>query len=146
MRQTSSQLASKKKWRKNNPEKAREMSRRHQRTHLANLRKKIYNHYGRMCACCGQSEEFFLTIGHKDGSGAKHRHQLLTAQGRKSTANLRAGATMAVYRDIIRRGFPEFIQIECMNCNLGAARNGGVCPHKTAKITSDEHPTPTHES
>jgi hypothetical protein len=47
---------------------------------------------------------------------------------------------MRVWRDIIRTGFPDTIRIECMNCNTGAYRNGGVCPHENAKIKSDELP------
>ena len=137
MKQTQAQLNSKKKWRKTHPENATELSRRSAQRYYDNLRKKIYDHYGRVCACCGETEETFLTIGHIGGWGAQHRKQLKCGRG---------GGTMHLWRDIIRKGFPRDIQIECANCNFGASRNGGVCKHKTATLKSDEHTTPTHES
>jgi hypothetical protein len=137
MKQTSAQLKSKKKWRRTHPKQAAALSRRSQRVYYEKLKKKIYDHYGRMCACCGETEPFFLTIGHVNGDGAAHRAALGFTRG---------GGSMAVYRDIVRRAYPDSFRVECDNCNVGAHLNGGVCPHKTAKIASDEHPTPTHES
>jgi hypothetical protein len=145
MKQTFEQLESKKKWRRNNPDKAKELARRSQRVHLAKMKNTIYDHYGRVCACCGENQILFLTIGHADGSGAEHRRQLLENQGRANSANLRAGATMAVYRDIIKRGFPDNIRIECMNCNCGAFRNGGVCPHVTMGLAKEQPGRPAEK-
>jgi hypothetical protein len=108
-----------------------------QRKRRARLKAEVFNHYGRICACCGEREDLFLTLGHVNGDGAQHRRSL--GMGRSGS-----GATL--WLDTIRRGFPKDLRVECYNCNCGAFRNGGVCPHKTAKITSDEHPTPTHES
>lgn len=39
------------------------------------------------------------------------------------------------YRHLKKQGFPREpdgfkIEVQCWNCNLGAAVNGGVCPHK----------------
>ena len=120
MKQTLAQLESKKKWRRNNPVKANELSLRSQKKYQAKLKKMIYDHYGRVCACCGETEEFFLTIGHVGSWGAKHRQELYSGRG---------GNTIAVWRDIVRLGFPDNIRIECDNCNFGAHLNGGVCPH-----------------
>ena len=129
MKQTPNQLENKKKWRRTHPEKTRELARRSQQKHLEKLKKAIYDHYGRLCACCGETIELFLTIGHVGGWGAAHRKQLLDERGRENNVVSRGGATMMVYRDIIKRGFPDSVRIECMSCNMGAARNGGICPH-----------------
>ena len=120
MKQTLAQLESKKKWRRTHPEKTTELSRRSQRVYYEKLKKKIYDHYGRACACCGESEVLFLTIGHIGSWGAKHR---------KALGYTRGGGSMAVYRDIIKLGYPDTIQVECNNCNVGSHLNGGVCPH-----------------
>jgi hypothetical protein len=84
------------------------------------LKDQIYDHYGRECACCGENEEMFLTIGHINGDGAAHRR--------------RARGAIRMYLDIVRRGFPDDIRIECHNCNCGSFRNGGICPHQSAKL------------
>jgi hypothetical protein len=103
------------KWRKNNPEK--------RRAHVgpeyrAKVKAKVFARYGSVCACCGTTEKAFLTLGHVDGKGAAHR---------KSLGNSSGG--IAVWLDVIKRGFPDDFRIECYNCNCGAFRNGGVCPH-----------------
>lgn len=98
-----------------------------QRVRRAWLKKLVFDHYGRICACCGETEEIFLTIGHINGDGAEHRKRV--------SKSARSG-NAAVYLDLIRRGFPDDIRIECYNCNCGAFRNGGVCPHVRAKLTS----------
>jgi hypothetical protein len=36
-----------------------------------------------------------------------------------------------LYRQIIKDGFPDDIQVLCFNCKLGRKGNGGICPHKT---------------
>lgn len=46
------------------------------------------------------------------------------------------GGTASLYVDIIRRGFPDDFRVECYNCNCGAFRNGGVCPHVRAKLVT----------
>ena len=120
MKQTPNQLESKRKWRRNHPEHLRAMDCAQKKTQTVVLRDKIYGHYGRQCACCGETEKFFLTIGHIGGWGGQHRKQVHKGRG---------GNTLAVMRDIIRRGYPDNIQIECANCNFGSFRNGGVCPH-----------------
>jgi hypothetical protein len=107
-----------------NPEKEKERVRQYrlrngdavrERQRIAQrlMKQKCFDHYGRECECCGQTEEAFLTLGHVNGDGASHRR----AKGEN------------LYRDLIRRGFPDDIRAECYNCNCGAFRNGGVCPH-----------------
>lgn len=71
---------------------------------------RIFEGYGGRCSCCGEARWAFLTIDHVDGQNG-----------------LRGAA---LYRDIIRRGFPGDYRILCWNCNAGRERNGGVCPHE----------------
>src|SRR5271166_4978915 len=103
----------KKKWRASHPEQRKASYRRTAKRHQDKLKKQIYDHYGFACACCGETEEFFLTIGHIGGWGAAHRKAL----GAKTPG----GKTLCVWRDIVKRGFPDDIRIECANCNFGAA-------------------------
>src|SRR5271166_5331728 len=120
MKQTPNQLENKKKWRRTHPEHRKAIDRAQKKKHIVKLKSKVYDHYGHRCACCGETEELFLTIGHIGGWGGQHRKQVHKGRG---------GNTVAVLRDIIHRGYPDNIQIECANCNFGAFRNGGVCPH-----------------
>lgn len=94
-----------------------------QRFRRARLKAKVFDHYGRMCACCGETEEAFLTLGHVNGDGAAHRKSLNSKSGGPS-----------VYLDVIRRGFPKDFRVECYNCNCGSFRNGGVCPHERDRL------------
>lgn len=79
------------------------------------IAKEVFEHYGKTCVCCGESEFLFLTIDHVNGGGTKHRKEV--GQGTK------------FYRWLRREGYPDGYQVLCMNCNLGRHRNGGVCPH-----------------
>lgn len=76
---------------------------------------QVFDHYGRVCLCCGESNGKFLTIDHINNDGKTHRKQ--------------PGATnMPAW--LVRNGFPEnLVQVLCWNCNLGKRVNGGVCPH-----------------
>ncbi|HEC64216.1 MAG TPA: hypothetical protein ENI23_02860 [bacterium] len=81
------------------------------------LRKEIIDHYGGKCACCGETVLVFLTVDHINNDGAKHRKEI--------------GDGHVIYRWIKRNNFPiDMFQILCYNCNVGRARNNGVCPHK----------------
>lgn len=85
----------------------------------AKLRDAIYEHYGNVCACCGETNPLFLSIDHVNGGGRGHRKSLGPKAG-----------THAMLYDIKKRGFPPDFQLLCFNCNCGRARNGGICPHK----------------
>lgn len=79
-----------------------------------NNRQIILDALGRICVCCGETEEGFLTVEHKLRDGAKHR--------------LKFGKE--IYRAIIREGIPkERYEILCMNCNWASGRLG-ICPHR----------------
>lgn len=89
----------------------------------AQLRETVIAHYGGRCVCCGETHIEFLTLDHVNGDGAKMRREV-----HGSTAP-------RFYLWVIRNGYPETIQVLCMNCNWGRARNGGVCPHKEGSTT-----------
>lgn len=99
-----------------------------QRTRRAKLKAQVFAHYGALCACCGETEDVFLTLDHVNDDGAAHRKGLSNGHGRSG------GATARIWLDIIRRGFPPDFQILCYNCNCGRFRNGGICPHQRDKL------------
>jgi hypothetical protein len=74
----------------------------------------ILDHYGHVCACCGEATEGFLTIDHIENDGSVHR----------------AVIRQSLYPWLLKHNFPDGFQTLCYNCNCGKARNGGVCPHK----------------
>ena len=82
-------------------------------------RKKIvFDYYGNICACCGETGKSFLTIDHVNNDGFKERHP---GGSRVSGCNL--------YYRIIKANFPDTYQILCMNCNHSKRINKGICEH-----------------
>lgn len=73
---------------------------------------------GYKCVCCGESNKRFLTIDHINNDGHIHRKEI----------NSRGG--VGIYNWLKREGFPPGFQVLCYNCNMGKARNKGICPHK----------------
>lgn len=94
---------------------SKEPAQRYKSAEKKQFMKMIFAHYGDKCACCNEIERKFLTIDHVNSDGAEHRKEVGTAE---------------IARWLVRNDFPEGFQILCYNCNLGRARNGGVCPHK----------------
>jgi hypothetical protein len=108
-----------------NPERSREYSRRYRAAHpeyaerqreqqskrRSRQREAVFDHYGRVCACCGTAEN--LTIDHPDGDGADHRIELWGSQ--------RGGGT-AMYLWLAAQGFPDGYQVLCMRCNQSKGR------------------------
>jgi hypothetical protein len=78
-------------------------------------REAVLDHYGRECACCGESEPMFLTVDHVNNDGNEHRREVVPSQ---------------LTTWIVKNNFPPGFQILCWNCNCGKHRNGGVCPHQ----------------
>lgn len=106
-------------WRAENYERALQAQRD------ANRKLKIaaYNAYGGFkCACCGETEEAFLSLDHINNDGAEHRR---VVDRRK------------IYKWMAQGCYPPGFQVLCMNCNFGKARNGGVCPHQTSRRFND---------
>jgi|SRR3990170_2753454 len=83
------------------------------RERMRRFRDMCFDHYGRQCACCGETELLFLTFDHINGGGRRH--------------SLKVGY---IPRWLVSQGFPDGFQVLCMNCNLGRSINGGVCPHQ----------------
>lgn len=79
---------------------------------------KVFEHYGMICCCCGEDEELFLTIDHKNNDGNLERWK----SGKRITGK-------SLYTRIANSGFPDTYQILCMNCNFGKRMNRGICPH-----------------
>lgn len=77
---------------------------------------KVLDHYGAECNCCGQIQKLFLTVDWINND----RYAAPPGQG-----------DFKLYRQIIKDGFPDDIQVLCFNCKLGRQENGGICPHKT---------------
>lgn len=90
----------------------------------ATVRQKTFDHYGWVCACCGESNSGFLTIDHIQGGGNKHRKEI----GR--------GGGNWFYAWLIRENYPDGYQTLCYNCNCGKAHNSGVCPHERDRLTT----------
>jgi len=101
-------------WRKNNPEKANERTRRHRHK----VKRQVIEAYGARCACCGLDDYPFLSIDHINNDGASHRRKL----------GLHAGK---IYPWLKKHGYPDGFQVLCFNCNLAKAHHGGECPHQT---------------
>lgn len=81
------------------------------------LKRDIFNHYGKRCVCCGESDERFLTIDHINNDGAEHRRR--TGGGGEYT-----------FIWLRKNGFPAGFQTLCWNCNCAKGHsNDGVCPH-----------------
>jgi hypothetical protein len=83
-----------------NPEKFRQRARDERRTY----KEAVFDYYGRVCACCGESNEIFLTVDHVNGDGASHRRAL--------------GNRMTLYRWLCKNRMPEGFQTLCRNCNF----------------------------
>ncbi|KKL61610.1 hypothetical protein LCGC14_2193580 [marine sediment metagenome] len=86
------------------------------RKYYRKLRQDVLTAYGRICVCCGELHEEFLTMDHINGGGRKERKKY---SGGGFYASLRS------------RGFPkDDYRLLCMNCNLSFGRYG-YCPHKS---------------
>lgn len=80
------------------------------------LRLEFLAEYGGKCQCCGEANEVFLTLEHKNRDGKAHRK----AQGNSPSSLL---------ADLKRRGWPkDAYEILCFNCNR-AMWALGECPH-----------------
>jgi len=95
---------------------------------MLTLRTQFYDMYGLkkeghehgVCSClgCGTDLVDFGTISHIDGSGAQHRE-------------FTNGSALKIIKEALAIYNPARFAAECYNCNLAAAKNDGVCPHKS---------------
>ncbi len=94
------------------------------RKYRSKVRDALFDIYGgRICSCCGETEDKFLSFDHVQEDGAEHRRLL----GREGASN---GTLTSLYRDLRKAGFPPVLQVLCHNCNMGKHLNGGTCPHE----------------
>ena len=91
----------------------------------ANNRKKMrraaLDAYGGKCACCGETQDEFLSIDHINNDGAEHRKQL-------SKRSVRGGGGSLMHQWLKNEKYPEGFQVLCFNCNM-AKGFYGQCPH-----------------
>lgn len=90
------------------------------------LKLKVFEHYEKACACCGEHRPQFLAIDHINNDGSTHRKEL----------NMRGGGSF--YQWLKSHGFPEGFQTLCHNCNQ-AKGVYGKCPHETEKLNRQEN-------
>lgn len=70
-------------------------------------RNRVFDHYGRACRMCGNTNPLHLVIDHTNNDGADRR--------RNASARI-------TYESIIDEGFPDDLQTLCANCNLEKLR------------------------
>jgi hypothetical protein len=104
-------------YRSNKPEKAKNAAKKYRLRKQAENREKIYAAYGNKCVCCGEDNPLFLTVDHVNSDGYLER------KNKKYTSGSQ------FYSLIVKQNFPDKYQLLCYNCNMGRARNNGICPH-----------------
>jgi hypothetical protein len=83
-----------------------------ERRALARL--NVLEHYGPQCNCCGEDNILFLSIDHINNDGSEDRKKTQTS----------------MWEAVVKRNFPDTLQILCMNCNWGKRMNNNtICPH-----------------
>lgn len=94
---------------------------------------EVLNALGRVCACCGEARQGFLTVDHINNDGYKER---------VNNSNARAGR--ALWSKVRREGYPkDRYRILCYNCNCGRARmKDKICPHEKEREMSKPIQTP----
>ena len=80
------------------------------------LKEEIFEHYGKLCKCCGEKMLDFLAIDHVANDGYTHRK---TVPG-----------GIRMYYWLKKNNFPEGFQVLCHNCNWSKHINGGTCIHQ----------------
>src|SRR5438128_3119483 len=90
----------------------RAMRNQHMKASNAKVRNEVFDHYGRRCACCGESELAFLSIDHEAGGGNQHRKSI----------GIKAGVHF--YRWLRKQGFPTGYRVLCHNCNMATSFYG----------------------
>ena len=105
-------------WRKGNREKvSRQNANSNTRARLR-LRAEMLEAYGGQCACCGETEEHFLTLDHIHGVPDHHRWP----SGKRVTG-------LTLLRKTKKEGWPDAYRILCWNCNCSIGIHG-FCPHQ----------------
>lgn len=85
------------------------------------IRLEVLEHYGKICKCCGVTNYEFLTLHHVNNDGATHRKEI--------------GAH--IYRWAKKNGFPNSLEVNCMNCNWAKGKYG-YCPHEMERVNDNK--------
>jgi hypothetical protein len=91
---------------------------------MHDARKALFAVYEPVCACCGESNTAFLTLDHVNNDGKKDR--------------LLGKRVWELYLQAAREKDQARFQVLCWNCNMGKAKNGGICPHKMKRAEQGE--------
>lgn len=103
-------------------EKCLEIGKRYNFDRWRRLRNWIFNHYGNLCVCCGESEPEFLTLDHiaNDGAADKRREGI--------------DVYWRIRRTVKQSGqWPVGFQTLCYNCNCSKGKLG-VCAHEYRRL------------
>jgi hypothetical protein len=95
------------------------------------LKKKVIDHYGGKCACCGIDDLIFLTLDHILDDGNIHRDIL-----RGNKKDHRGGGGNKTYKWAVDNSYPPVFQVLCFNCNW--AKSHGGCPHQGKRREYDD--------
>ncbi len=146
------------KWRKNNPERHRELNRLSaakrraeepekfrelkrtdayriaarswRKNYDREYKEQAIGAYGGHCKCCGEDRIEFLSLDHVANDGKERR-----------LSGEHLGGVM-FYRQLRKQGFPDVgLQVLCMNCNI-AKYWYGRCPHETLAAIVMKIPLP----
>lgn len=76
------------------------------------LKRKVMDHYGGKCYCCGETGIDFLTLDHSNNDGKRDKQNRAKHRG---------------YTWVVKTGYPDDLRVACFNCNMGRRHN--ECPH-----------------
>lgn len=112
--------------RRNSSEEERQYHLNYHKAWRQRLKSKVFQYFGAICECCGETEEKFLTLDHVNNDGADHKRAL------RGVSSGRGASTDTVYRDLVKSNFANasMFRLLCFNCNCGRQINGGLCPHQ----------------
>ena len=85
------------------------------RKYREEIRKQFFEIYGKICFCCGEKNQKFLTLEHINNDGNKERKKY---------------GGMCIYLKAIKEKDKTKYTTSCWNCNEGKRINKGICPHK----------------
>ncbi len=100
-------MSNKKEYQARYREKNRAALNEKMRIYRSNLRKIVFDHYGRECAWCGFDDERALQIDHIENNGAEERKSL----GGQQMSGWR------FYQHLVKLELPAGYQTLCANCN-----------------------------
>jgi hypothetical protein len=96
---------------------------KHRHSYNQKIKDEVFEKYGKVCSCCGETEPVFLTIDHVFGGGARDR---------------KSASDKNLYSRLKKQGFPPGYQTLCWNCNCAKGLRGttrGICPHEMRRRT-----------